>query len=167
MISIEHKISSDASRSYVNKEILFKYLSANTSDSSKHIPCIEDVRSALIVPKIDLELPIAAIGTDADFKTTTVAINTDDDAWSLSNESCLSNVQTYLTAPRIQFFQLQCMKYFVFPLYGILEKSVQTDISIPITSNEDFYLSKEKNLNEGTKKKKIELKKSILFYNKL
>ena len=161
MLSVEHKNSGMSSRSYMNKGLLFNYLSTDSSSRKNHISCTEDVRSTLMVPKIDLELPMVVIGTDTDSKTATVAINTDDDVLSLNNETCLPNLPSYLSAPRMQFFQLQCMKYFVFPLYGILEKAVQTDLSMPVTSYEGLSLkiSEMKNTNDKGKKRFIGVKK--------
>lgn len=162
MLSVEHKNVALSSRCLMNKDLLFKYLSAGSCSVPKHIACTEDVKSTLIVPKIDFELPITGIATDSDSKTATIAINTDDDVWSLNNETSLPNLPSCLSAPRMQFFQLQCMKYFVFPLYGILEKSVQTDISIPVSSNADLCLkiSEKSNTNEIAKKRVIRMKKS-------
>ena len=145
---------------YVSKNLLLKYLKPDTGLKSKCVSNIREVAHSLIVQKIDLEL--LGAGSDTESKTATVAINTDDDAWTVENEHSISNFHAYANSSRVHCFQLHCMKHFLFPLYGILEKAVQTDISIPPqnkncgilkTSNDDKISPKKKNLLVAKKRK--------------
>ena len=127
MQSIHCKTSSHPPRLLLSKDLLLSCL------SKASLPPLK-LKDSLLVPKIELEISLAGMAADPDSKTATVAINTDDEAWSISNEQSLTTFNTYVKSHKLQYLQLECMRYIWFPLYGILEKAVQTDISIPFSS---------------------------------
>jgi len=128
---------------FLSKPYLISYFS-----SKNEVPSLK-LKDSLLVQKINLE----GIQGDPDSKTATVAINTDDEAWSVSNEQTLNSFNSYAKLHKLQYLQLECMKYFVFPLYGLLEKAVQTDLTFPIR-NEKLVIEKGTNINNQNKPKR-------------
>ncbi len=147
-------------RLYLPKRLLSTYL-ASACCSAKHLPSLADLPASLVLPKVRLDM--AAIATEVDSKTATVAINTDDDVWSMDSE--FSANATCAQTQRVECFSLPCMRYFMFPLYGILEKAVQTELSIPVRSLNHNEVKEERQTHDGRKAGAAHKRMIFIYYN--
>jgi hypothetical protein len=114
---------------------------------------------------IGTQIDFSSAETDADLKT--VAINTDknyEETSSLTffeSKDLLIQQDAFKNMVNYNYFNLQGANYFMFPLYGILEKSIQTELTMKdikrmeeltsefIRKQRDFIFSQQ-NLNPQT-----------------